>query len=102
VGRNRLVVVVMLIVGVMALMAPALAENGYQEQPPTERPKVVYKPPRLPEAPRAAEVAGEGEVLPITGADLMPYMAGGVLAVAAGCALVRRARVRGARLERAS
>jgi hypothetical protein len=95
VQRHRLAVMVLLVVAAMALMAPAFASNGYQEPPPVDRPEVID---RTPPAPKPPEVGRAGEVLPITGSDLALFAAAGALTAATGAALVRRARVRGARL----
>jgi LPXTG-motif cell wall-anchored protein len=92
--RHRLALIVLLVVAVMALMAPALAGNGYQEPLPVDRPEVVDRTPRPPRPP---EVDRAGEVLPITGSDLTLFLAAGALTAATGAALVRRARG-GARL----
>jgi LPXTG-motif cell wall-anchored protein len=94
-NKARLAVMALLVVALMALVGPALANGGYQERPPEEKPKVVL---RTPPAPKLPTVGGEGEVLPITGSDLTLFVAAGALAVATGGALVRRARIRGARL----
>jgi LPXTG-motif cell wall-anchored protein len=94
-SKARFAVMALLVVALMALAGPALANGGYQERPPEEKPEVVQ---RTPQAPKVPTVGGGGEVLPVTGSDLTLFIAAGAVAVAAGAALVRRARVHGARL----
>jgi hypothetical protein len=91
--RNKLAVIAVLVVAVMVLMAPALANSGYQERPPGQRPEVIHQP-KVSTAPR---VVGEGGALPFTGSDLALFVAAGALTVGLG-AMAVRAGVKGARL----
>jgi hypothetical protein len=93
--KARLAVMAGLVVALMALAGPALANGSYQERPPEEKPEVVQ---RTPQAPKVPTVGGGGEVLPVTGSDLTLFIVTGALAVATGATLVRRARIHGARL----
>ena len=92
--RLKLAVTSFLVFAVMALMAPALANHSYQEHPPRELPDVVE---RAPEAPKAPDVTGGGEMLPITGSDLTLFVAAGAFTVALGSAIVKRSRAGGTR-----
>jgi LPXTG-motif cell wall-anchored protein len=88
--KHKLAVIAVLAVTVMALMAPALADRGYQERPPGERPEVNYKP----EVPGAPKLVAKGGVLPITGSDLTLFAGAGALAVGVGAAMVKRRRAK--------
>jgi LPXTG-motif cell wall-anchored protein len=88
-NKARFAVMALLVVALMALAGPALANGGYQERPPEEKPEVVQKTPQAPTVPT---VGGGGEVLPITGSDLTLFVAAGVLIATTGAGLVRRAR----------
>jgi LPXTG-motif cell wall-anchored protein len=94
-NKARLTLMAVLVVAMMTMAGPALANGGYQERPPEEKPEVVQ---RTPEAPKVPTVGGGGEVLPITGSDLTLFVAAGVLIATTGAALVRRARGHAARL----
>jgi hypothetical protein len=89
--RQKLAALVVSVFAVMALMAPALGNHNYQEHAPKEQPEVVEK---APEVPKVRDVAGEGEVLPLIGADLTLLVAAGALTVALGAAMVKRSRAR--------
>jgi LPXTG-motif cell wall-anchored protein len=88
--KARFAVMALLVVALMALAGPALADGGYQERPPEEKPEVVQ---RTPPAPKVPTVGGGGKVLPITGSDLTLFIAAGTAAVATGAGLVRRTRI---------
>lgn len=82
---HKLAVIAFLVVAVMALMGPALAQ-GSGEEPPVTQPREETRDPREP------EVAGDPQVLPLTGGDVMLFVLAGGATVAVGSALVRRAR----------
>jgi hypothetical protein len=83
---HKLAVIAFLVVAVMALMGPALAQ-GSGEEPPVIQPREERRDP----APRP-EVAGDENVLPLTGGDVMLFVLAGGATVAAGTALLRKAR----------
>ena len=83
---HKLAVIAFLVVAVMALMGPALAQ-GSGEEPPVIQPREETRDPD----PRP-EVAGDPQVLPVTGGDVMLFVLAGGATVAVGSALVRRAR----------
>jgi hypothetical protein len=89
---HRLAAIAVLVVAVMALAGPAFAK-GSGEKPPATKPKVHHVG-----NPSDPKVASERNVLPFTGSDLTLYVLAGGLTVAVGTAMVRRARVRSARL----
>jgi hypothetical protein len=85
---HKLAVIAFLVVAVMALMGPALAQGSAEEPPPVTEPREERRSPEP-----APEVAGEPTVLPVTGGDVMLFVLAGGATVAVGTALVRKARV---------
>ena len=88
---------------VMALMGPALAQEGSGEQPPPP-PRRETPPTVAPDIDRRSEEPAppapqeRGATLPFTGGDLIGFLGVGGLAIGTGTALVRRTRGRTARL----
>jgi hypothetical protein len=86
---HRLAAVGVLIVALLAMMAPAFA-SGSAEKPPE-----ITQPERQKEPRERAE---RPATLPFTGSDLTAFVVAGAAAVGAGTVIARRARARSVRL----
>jgi hypothetical protein len=98
----KVVLATCLMVALMALAAPAFAQQGSSEQPPRVAGKRITKGGNGPNVAPGFQERGAtsgapsvlGEVLPFTGADLTLFVLVAAGAVGVGTVMVRSSRVR--------
>ena len=86
---HRLAAVAVLVVALLAMMAPAFASGSGEKPPEITQPDREHDPRDPAERPAT---------LPFTGSDLTAFVVVGAAAVGAGTIVVRRARTRSAQL----